>query len=383
MTRNTVHLPIAEAALPAGQPMPTAVRIGDVIFTSAIPGVNAKNGEIPSDPESQFAHAFENLQTVLEKAGATAADIGLITVFTPGREGRAFINKPWLAMYPNDADRPARKTNHAGLPAGLAVQVQAVAVVGGKRRSLGIAGLKHKDPLPMGARVGDYVFSSVFAPEDPATGKLVAGGPLAQIKRVFDNGALLMKEAGGSEGDINHYWVFMKDFTYQPDMVEEWVRCWPTFGDRPARKTLLYDLPGESQIQTQLTGVIGGTRTNFEVPGVGHHDPIPMGSRVGNLMQSSGIYGIDPANGKVVEGRDNQTDMVQRITQGLMDQAGGTPDHIAQLTVMVQKFEDVAYFRERLNEIFPDPETGPALHFVKYHMPEHWHLQYHVTAILG
>jgi 2-iminobutanoate/2-iminopropanoate deaminase len=378
--RKTVHLSLPEASLPVGQAPVSATRIGDLIFTSGVPGIDPRSGELPSAPEKQFALAFENLQALLEKAGATPDAVGLITVFTPDRGGRAFINAPWLKMYPT-ADRPARKTNHAPLPLGLAVQVSAVAVLDGKRTSLGIPGLSHKDPLPMGASVGRYVFSSVFAPEDPANGRLVEGA-LAQIKRVFDNGGLLLREAGGGEDNINHYWVFMKDFSWQPAMVEHWVGRWPTFGDRPARKTVPYELPAGSEIQTQLTAVLGARRENFEVPGVGHHDPIPMGSRVGPLLQSSGIYGIDPANGKVVDGRDRQTDMVLRITEGLMEQARGTVDDIAALTIMLQDFGDVSYFRSRLRSLFPDERNGPALHFINYEMPKHWHVQFHVTAVL-
>ncbi len=380
MTRNVFHLPLADKSLPVGQAPVCAVRMGDVIFTSSIPGVNARTGELSSDTETQFAHAFENLQALLKKAGAGSETIGLVTVYTPDRGGRAFINTPWLDLFPGD-NRPARKTNHAPLPAGLLVQVQAIAVQNAERRTIGVPGLKHKDPLPMGARVGDYVFSSVFAPEDPATGKPVEGA-LNQIQRAFDNGALFMREAGGGEADINHYWVFMQDFAWQKTMVDEWVRRWPNFGDRPARKTLPYELPAGSEIQLQLTAVVNGKRTNYEVPGVGHHDPIPMGSRVGPLLQSSGIYGIDPANGKIVEGRDAQTDMVIRITRGLMEQAGGTPDDIAALTIMLQDFNDVPYFRRRSTELFPDPERGPALHFVNYGMPKHWHVQFHLSAIL-
>lgn len=380
MVRDVFRLNIPDAALPLGQPPVSAVRMGDLVFTSAVPGLNAKTGELPGEPEKQFALAFDNLRALLALAGAGPEAVGLITVFTPDRAGRAFINAPWLAMYPGD-NRPARKTNHAPLPAGLAVQLQAVAVRNAQRHPVGVPGLKHKDPLPMGAKLGAYVFSSVFAPEDPANGKTVEGA-LAQIKRAFDNGALFMQQAGGSEDNINHYWVFMQDFAWQKAMVEEWVGRWPTFGDRPARKTLPYELPTGSEIQLQLTGVLGGRRTNFEVPGVGHHDPIPMASRIGPLLQSSGIYGIDPATGKVVEGRERQTDMVIRIARELMAQAGGTPDHIAALTVMVQSFDDVPYVRRRLDELFPDPKAGPALHFVKYGMPEHWHLQFHVTAVL-
>jgi len=377
--RNVVHLPLSNAKLPLGQPPVTAVVMGDMVFTSSVPGIDRRTGSIPANAEAQFAHAFENLAELLRLAGVGLDRVGLLTVYTPGREGRAFINKPWLEMFPDENDRPARKTNHAPLPAGL--HVQAVAVLGGSRRAVGVPGLSHKDPLPMGARIGNYVFSSVFAPEDPATGKPVEGA-LAQIKRAFDNCAVFMKEAGGSEDDINHYWVFMRDFQWQPAMVEEWVRRWPTFGDRPARKTLPYDLPANSEIQLQLTAVLGASRSNFEVPGVGHHDPIPMASRVGPLFQSSGIYGIDPADGQVVEGREPQTNMVQMITSRVLEEAGGTANDIAALTVMVQKFDDVAYFTERMRELFPDPQTGPALHFVNYGMPEKWHLQYHVTAVL-
>jgi 2-iminobutanoate/2-iminopropanoate deaminase len=379
--RKVVHLPIAASALPKGQPPVSAVTMGDLVFTASVPGIDPKTGELPSSPEAQFDQAFANLRELLRLAGAGPESVGLLTVYTPGREGRAFINKPWLEMYPDDNDRPARKTNHAPLPEGMHVQLQATAVLKGTRQPIGVPGLKHKDPLPIGARVGNYVFSSVFAPEDPATGKPVEGA-IPQIVRAFDNAKLFMKEAGGSEDDVNHYWVFMKDFQWQPAMVEEWVRRWPTFGDRPARKTLPYELPASSEIQLQLTAVLNATRSNFEVPGVGHHDPIPMASRVGPLYQSSGIYGVNPEDGKVVEGRELQTDMVQIISARCIEQAGGTADDIAALTVMVQNFDDVAYFTERLKELFPDLQDGPALHFVNYRMPEKWHVQYHVTAVL-
>ena len=97
----------------------------------------------------------------------------------------------------------------------------AACVIGEKRVPVEILGLSHKDPLPMGARLGPYVFSSVLAPEDPKDGKLVPGA-LPQIDRVFENMKLFMQHASGSDSDINHVWVFMKDFMHQPAMVERW-----------------------------------------------------------------------------------------------------------------------------------------------------------------
>jgi 2-iminobutanoate/2-iminopropanoate deaminase len=244
-----------------------------------------------------------------------------------------------------------------------------------------IPGLIHKDPLPMGAKLGPMVFSSVIAPEDPANGKLVVGA-LPQIDRAFDNMKLFMQAAGGSDAGINHAWVFMKDFVFQHDMVERWVRDYPDFGNRPARKTLPYDLAGDSQIQMQLSGRLGDSRKNYEVPGVGHDDPIPMGSSIGPLLQSSGMFGIDPATGKRVEGLEAQLDKALGNIRGLLDQAGTTPDRIAHLTVMLQDYADAPRVSAALRGLFPDPENAPALKFVTYRMPAHWRVQFHVTAIM-
>jgi 2-iminobutanoate/2-iminopropanoate deaminase len=225
------------------------------------------------------------------------------------------------------------------------------------------------------------VFSSVIAPEDPDGGKLVAG-PLAQIDRCFENMKLMMKAAGGDDSAINHVWVFMKDFTYQPAMVERWVKDFPKFGDRPARKTLPYDLAGETQIQVQLTGYLGSARKNYEVPGVGHDDPIPMGSSIGPLLQSSGMFGIDPATGKRAEGLAAQVEIGLRNVRSLLEQARASLDAVAHLTVMLQDFSDAPLIDAALAKVFDDPESAPAVKFVNYRMPQHWRVQFHVTAIM-
>jgi 2-iminobutanoate/2-iminopropanoate deaminase len=352
-----------------------------MIYTAGVPGINFKTGKLAESPQAQFAAAFDNLMELLQKAGAGLDAVGLLTVWIPDRTNRAYINQDWLRLYPG-ANHPARKTNQAPLPAGIEVQLSAACVLGETRVPVEIPGLSHKDPLPMGARLGPMVFSSVIAPEDPATGKLVAG-PLPQIDRAFENMKLFMKAAGGTDADINHVWVFMKDFTFQPPMVERWVKDYPKFGDRPARKTLPYDLAGDTQIQVQLTGCLGAARKNYEVPGVGHDDPIPMGSSVGPLLQSSGMFGIDPATGKRVEGLEAQLDKAMRNVRALLEQAGTTPEHVAHMTVMLQDYADAPRVLDGLRTLFPDVDSTPSLKFATYRMPAHWRVQFHVTAIKG
>jgi 2-iminobutanoate/2-iminopropanoate deaminase len=344
-----------------------------------VPGIDLKTGQAPEGPERQFAFAFENLMDLLQRAGCGPDSIGLLTVWIPDRTNRAYINKDWLRFYPG-TNRPARKTNQAPLPADLQVQLMAACVLGKERVPVEIPGLSHKDPLPMGAKMGPMVFSSVIAPEDPDDGKLVSG-PLPQIDRAFENMKLFMRCAGGSDADINHAWVFMKDFTFQPPMVDRWVKDYPDFGDRPARKTLPYDLAGDTQIQVQITGRLGAKRKNYEVPGVGHDDPIPMGSSIGPLLQSSGMFGIDPATGKRVEGLEAQLTHALGNVRALLRQAGMTLDNVTHLTVMLQDYADAPHVLEALRAVFPHPELTPALKFITYRMPAHWRVQFHVTAI--
>jgi 2-iminobutanoate/2-iminopropanoate deaminase len=365
VTQETVYLPLGKEWLAAGQEPVAAARIGNMVFTSGVPGIDMSTGALGQGAEKQFELAFDNLTALLKMAGAGPDAIGLLTVFIPDRTNRAHINKDWLKLFPGH-DRPARKTNQAPLPKGMEVQLMAAAVVGEKREPLEISGLSHK---------------SVIAPEDPKDGKLVAGA-LQQIDRCFENMKLMMKAAGGDDSGINHAWVFMKDFAYQPAMVERWVKDYPTFGDRPARKTLPYDLAGDTQIQVQLTGYVGLARTNYEVPGVGHDDPIPMGSSIGPLLQSSGMFGIDPATGKRAEGLEAQLEIGLRNVRSLLDEARTGPDAVAHLTVMLQDFADAPRIADALAKVFRDPERAPAVKFVNYRMPQHWRVQFHVTAIM-
>lgn len=363
-----------------------AVQMGDLVYTSGVLGVDLVTGELGATPEQQFALAYQNLGALMDKAGVGAGCIGLVNVFIPGSDYRQYINPGWLALFPDEDDRPARKTNHVRLPDGVFVQLQAVAVAGQRRQRIEIPGLAHRDPLPMGCRVGNMVFSSVISPQDPANGANVAG-PVEQVQRCFDNTRIFMEQAGGSLDDVVHMWVFMSDFTYQPDMVDLWVKAWPNEGDRPARKTLRYALGGDTSCQVQVTGVLGGRpRANFEIPDVGHHDPIPMSARLGNVLYSSGISGVPPETGDTtpVHGLAPQIAICAWGAETVIEQAGGSLDDLAMLTVLISDFNSIPTVQKHFNRLFPDPANRPVLKFIDWRMPQgHSHVQYHVTTVFG
>ena len=101
-----------------------------MIFSSGIMGADPITGKVPEDLESQCVFAFANMETMLEKAGATTKNIGSIKVYMKDRSQREAVNAPWLEMFPDENDRPARHAiEYDAFPPGFLVQLEVVAVV--------------------------------------------------------------------------------------------------------------------------------------------------------------------------------------------------------------------------------------------------------------
>ena len=113
-----------------GAPIPMGARVGNMIFSSGIIGVDPSTGKVPEDLDSQCVFAFANMKTMLENAGATTKNVGTIKVYMKDRSQRDAVNRPWLEMFPDENDRPARHAiEYDAFPPGVLVQLEIVAVV--------------------------------------------------------------------------------------------------------------------------------------------------------------------------------------------------------------------------------------------------------------
>lgn len=352
---------------------------GPLVCTSAILGFDEVTKALPADPAEQFRNAFANLDRVFSQAGIAAEEIGLLQIDIPERAMREFIDALWLERFPDPARRPARKTNEFPLPTGVFVQLQAVALRSAQVLSVEIPGLSHRSPLPMGSRLGSLVFSSVIGGDDPATGELPET-PEHQIRLAFENAKQLMEQAGGDAQGINHLWVFPADMKLNQTMLDAYLSAFPDSSNRPARKTIPIAMPEGLFVQIQLTGHIAGRSANYELPGVAHHDPIPLASRAGSLFQSSGIHGIDPECGEMTpDGLDAECALALGHVEQAIGKAGGSLSSIAAMTVMLRSFEDISPTLGHLQDLFGEHGL-PALRFVNYPLPADLLVQFHVTG---
>jgi enamine deaminase RidA (YjgF/YER057c/UK114 family) len=110
-------------------PIPTAVKIGQMVFSSAIAGQDPETGSTPPEPERQVQLAFENVRRVVKAAGGTTDDIAKMTVFLKDMKYREYVNQEWLKMFPDEDNRPVRHAIKADLPGENVVQLEIIAVL--------------------------------------------------------------------------------------------------------------------------------------------------------------------------------------------------------------------------------------------------------------
>ena len=123
--RKSIHI----KGMEHGAPIPNGALIGNIVFSSAISGKDAKTGVLSSNPDEQAEAMFRNLRLFLEEAGATPDSIGYMTVFLKEEKYRDAVNKSWMKMFPDEHDRPARHAVKAELRGDVLFQIQIIAVI--------------------------------------------------------------------------------------------------------------------------------------------------------------------------------------------------------------------------------------------------------------
>jgi 2-iminobutanoate/2-iminopropanoate deaminase len=110
-------------------PIPFGTRVGNMLFSSGIMGVDRATGHLAEGLAAQIRCAFANMQTLLEKAGGALGDVGHVRVLVTEETSRAAVNEEWLRAFPDAHDRPARHTVVSELRGGMLVQLEIVAVL--------------------------------------------------------------------------------------------------------------------------------------------------------------------------------------------------------------------------------------------------------------
>lgn len=112
------------------RPIPAASRIGPLLMTGGVDGIDRATRTLPDTAEAQVRNMFDNLAAILAAGGATPEDLVKVDVQVTAREVRDLLDQAWLVFFPDPASRPARHTRTAAdLPKGRLVQCEATAFI--------------------------------------------------------------------------------------------------------------------------------------------------------------------------------------------------------------------------------------------------------------
>lgn len=124
MPRSTVEIP----GFSHRNPVPAASRIGPFLFSGALTGRDPDTGELPVDMPAQVVNVFGHIRALMAAAGGSPDQIIKLTVHLADPADRADLNREWLRMFPDPADRPARHVTGARLGEGVLINCELVGV---------------------------------------------------------------------------------------------------------------------------------------------------------------------------------------------------------------------------------------------------------------
>ena len=126
MALRTVHTDNAPAAI---GPYSQAVVANGFLFTAGQIALDPSTGQVvEGDVVAQTERVLRNLEAILSQAGARWTDVVKTTVFLQDMADFPRVNEIYARVF--GEARPARSTVQvAGLPRGVLVEIEAVAVV--------------------------------------------------------------------------------------------------------------------------------------------------------------------------------------------------------------------------------------------------------------
>lgn len=124
-------------------------------------------------------------------------------------------------------------------------------------------------------------------------------------------------------------------------------------------------------------------RRSIHVEGIRHQNPIPVASRVGNIVASSVISAVDPATGETPKTLEAQCALIFSNIRRILESAGATTDDIVRVGVYMEDPSQRAAMNQYWLEMFPDEDDRPARHTQQESLPGARLIAAEFIAVLG
>jgi enamine deaminase RidA (YjgF/YER057c/UK114 family) len=228
-----------------------AIRIGPLLWAYDVTAREPVDGSLPDGGiEAQADVAFDNLERLLERAGIGRGQLLRIAGYMRDLKDKDVLNEAMVARFPHASERPVHQYVPAALPPGVAFALQAIALEGAERRIVEMEGIKHNDPISLGAIAGNvFVSSRVQA-------RLEANAREQAARLIEGHARKLMEHVGGSLTDIRQMTWGIGDAAFEVDVREECSRVWPS-GSLPNVDVIQAPFPHSPLPRLEFTALLG------------------------------------------------------------------------------------------------------------------------------
>lgn len=103
-------------------------------------------------------------------------------------------------------------------------------------------------------------------------------------------------------------------------------------------------------------------RFSIEIPGLQHENPIPVASKIGPFLATSGVFGKDPNTGIIPPDIESQCTLMFANLRRILEAGGGSPENILKMTVWVKDKSLRPHVNKEWLAMFPAEHSRPARH---------------------
>lgn len=134
---------------------------------------------------------------------------------------------------------------------------------------------------------------------------------------------------------------------------------------------------------TQAPGPVARRPRSIDLPKVGHKAPIPLASRVGNILCTSSLIGKDPADGSLPVDGATQVAHVFTHMRAVLAAGGASLQDVVRvgITLADDSLRDVV--NTHWLACFPDPADRPARHISVHPLAHGMALQLELMAVVA
>jgi enamine deaminase RidA (YjgF/YER057c/UK114 family) len=200
---------------------PAAARIGDVLFSAGVSAADIETGALLGDTQTQMVAAFDNLDRLLTAAGTDRRSILRVGGYLPDLSEKDVLNEEMVQRFPVASRKPVHKYVPAVLPQGVAVSLQFIARLGAEREIIEIEGIKHNDPISLGAKAGNLVVSS------RVQGRLLDDAAQQAERLIESHARTVLRHVGGDLQHVTQTTWGIGEPSYADDIASVMQRYWP------------------------------------------------------------------------------------------------------------------------------------------------------------